>query len=341
MNLTLRPAAEMTTWVSQTAAAELALANPFVEDQSHLRPTLIMGLLDTLLLNQSSGVAASRLFETGGSFVENNGQNYEAAAVAFAMAEDPAAALEAAGAAGFLRGETPCAPSRPREAIDLECRGGRARGGPGFGWQEGHSVNRARWTAGWIARFGLVNLSLLRARGIEGSVLAGVFAILPADAGRPGREDPARGSSASSRRPCATSRSWSTGRPGPGDVQGSRGADRRGRGRRAFGVEAVEVFDVYEGKGLPEGKKSLAVSLVFRSPSRTLTDDEVNARLQRIQDEVRHERLPAPQVSPAVPNKARPQPGPRGEPRPDQPHAPRRRSASARSWATCSPTSPS
>jgi phenylalanyl-tRNA synthetase beta chain len=43
---------------------------------------------------------------------------------------------------------------------------------------------------------------------------------------------------------------------------------------------------VYEGKWLPEGMKSLALALVFRSASRTLTDDEVNAVLQRIRDEV-------------------------------------------------------
>src|SRR5580698_4975863 len=79
VNLTLRPGSEITTWVSQAAAAELVLANPFVEDQSHLRPTLIMGLLDSLLLNQSRGVAATRLFEVGRIFIENNGQNYEGA----------------------------------------------------------------------------------------------------------------------------------------------------------------------------------------------------------------------------------------------------------------------
>ena len=54
----------------------------------------------------------------------------------------------------------------------------------------------------------------------------------------------------------------------------------------AFSVEEVQVFDVYEGKGLPEGKKSLALSLVFRSPSRTLTDDEVNGVLQKTVDEI-------------------------------------------------------
>jgi phenylalanyl-tRNA synthetase beta chain len=54
----------------------------------------------------------------------------------------------------------------------------------------------------------------------------------------------------------------------------------------AFALEAVNIFDVYQGKGLPEGKKSLAFSLVFRAPDRTLTDDEVNAVFTKIQDEL-------------------------------------------------------
>jgi len=43
---------------------------------------------------------------------------------------------------------------------------------------------------------------------------------------------------------------------------------------------------VYQGQGLPEGKKSLAFSLVFRASDRTLTDEEVNKVFSKIQDEV-------------------------------------------------------
>jgi phenylalanyl-tRNA synthetase beta chain len=50
-----------------------------------------------------------------------------------------------------------------------------------------------------------------------------------------------------------------------------------------FAVEAVDPFDVYEGKGVPEGQKSLAFSLVFRASDRTLTDEEVNAAFNAIQ----------------------------------------------------------
>jgi phenylalanyl-tRNA synthetase beta chain len=41
-------------------------------------------------------------------------------------------------------------------------------------------------------------------------------------------------------------------------------------------------FDRYQGKGIPDGKVSLALRLTFQSPDRRLTDDEVQAGLQRI-----------------------------------------------------------
>jgi phenylalanyl-tRNA synthetase beta chain len=40
-------------------------------------------------------------------------------------------------------------------------------------------------------------------------------------------------------------------------------------------VSSATVFDVFEGKGLPEGKKSLAVRVVYQSPDKTLTADEL------------------------------------------------------------------
>ncbi|HOP41449.1 MAG TPA: phenylalanine--tRNA ligase subunit beta, partial [Geobacteraceae bacterium] len=47
-------------------------------------------------------------------------------------------------------------------------------------------------------------------------------------------------------------------------------------------IENVELFDLYKGKGIPEGSKSIAVRIRYRSPERTLTDDEVN----RLQEQV-------------------------------------------------------
>jgi phenylalanyl-tRNA synthetase beta chain len=44
-------------------------------------------------------------------------------------------------------------------------------------------------------------------------------------------------------------------------------------------VDEVWVFDLYKGKNIPEGKKSLAFGIKFRLPDRTLTDEEVNDAL--------------------------------------------------------------
>jgi len=41
-------------------------------------------------------------------------------------------------------------------------------------------------------------------------------------------------------------------------------------------VESVKLFDVYKGKQIAEGKKSIAYAIVYRRIDKTLTDDEVN-----------------------------------------------------------------
>lgn len=41
-------------------------------------------------------------------------------------------------------------------------------------------------------------------------------------------------------------------------------------------VEKVKLFDVYKGKQIPEGKKSVAYSILYRLENKTLTDEEVN-----------------------------------------------------------------
>ncbi len=50
-------------------------------------------------------------------------------------------------------------------------------------------------------------------------------------------------------------------------------------------IESVSVFDLFtdaSGKKLPTDKKSLAISLTFRSPERTLTTDEVRTATERL-----------------------------------------------------------
>jgi phenylalanyl-tRNA synthetase beta chain len=48
-------------------------------------------------------------------------------------------------------------------------------------------------------------------------------------------------------------------------------------------LQAADVFDLYEGEQVGEGRKSLALRLEFRAPDRTLTDDEVGERRAAIE----------------------------------------------------------
>ena len=51
-------------------------------------------------------------------------------------------------------------------------------------------------------------------------------------------------------------------------------------------LESITLFDVYEGMQVGKGKKSVAYSLVFRSPERSLEAAEVNRIVDRILDEL-------------------------------------------------------
>ena len=46
--------------------------------------------------------------------------------------------------------------------------------------------------------------------------------------------------------------------------------------------ESLTLFDVYKGKQVPEGKKSMAYSVVFRAEEKTLTDEDVNPVIENI-----------------------------------------------------------
>ncbi|TMA47680.1 MAG: phenylalanine--tRNA ligase subunit beta, partial [Deltaproteobacteria bacterium] len=49
------------------------------------------------------------------------------------------------------------------------------------------------------------------------------------------------------------------------------------RARRDLNIESIRLFDCYRGAPVPSGKKSLAYTIAYRAPDRTLTDDEANA----------------------------------------------------------------
>jgi len=54
-------------------------------------------------------------------------------------------------------------------------------------------------------------------------------------------------------------------------------------------LDRVEIFDLYRGKGVPDGTRSLAFRLRFQSALRTLTDDEVDRAVGALTDGLRED----------------------------------------------------
>jgi phenylalanyl-tRNA synthetase beta chain len=48
----------------------------------------------------------------------------------------------------------------------------------------------------------------------------------------------------------------------------------------------VSVFDVYEGKGIEPGKKSVAIAVTLQPREKTMTDEEIEAVAAKIVAEV-------------------------------------------------------
>ncbi|QFU01774.1 Phenylalanine--tRNA ligase beta subunit [Halomonas sp. THAF5a] len=54
------------------------------------------------------------------------------------------------------------------------------------------------------------------------------------------------------------------------------------RGQAGEWLVDSHLFDVYQGKGVPEGRKSVALGLTWQHPSRTLNDEEINQLVDAI-----------------------------------------------------------
>ncbi len=51
-------------------------------------------------------------------------------------------------------------------------------------------------------------------------------------------------------------------------------------------IADVSVFDVYEGQGIEDGKKSIAIAVTIQPREKTLTDEEIEALAQKIVGDV-------------------------------------------------------
>jgi phenylalanyl-tRNA synthetase beta chain len=48
-------------------------------------------------------------------------------------------------------------------------------------------------------------------------------------------------------------------------------------------LKEIDLFDVYEGKNLEQGKKSYALSFILQDETQTLTDKVIDGVMQKIQ----------------------------------------------------------
>ncbi|MBL7971327.1 MAG: phenylalanine--tRNA ligase subunit beta [Prolixibacteraceae bacterium] len=65
------------------------------------------------------------------------------------------------------------------------------------------------------------------------------------------------------------------------DIQFNQLRDVAFRSERKL-LQSVDLFDVYEGKGVPEGKKSYAVSYILRDDEKTLNDKQIEKIMQKL-----------------------------------------------------------
>ena len=54
-------------------------------------------------------------------------------------------------------------------------------------------------------------------------------------------------------------------------------------------LKNIDLFDVYEGKGIEEGERSIAISLTWQSFKGTLLDSDIDKVVERIVNSVKTE----------------------------------------------------
>lgn len=261
----------------------LALDNPLQSDQSHMRPSLIPGLLDVLKLNNARGTGATRFFERGHVYREVKGEMVELISVSFVILADQVSRewrqrevadfYTARTLAGNILDLAGTAASKLNYNPIAECKL----------WQGGQSAYAGDFAKmGFEATVGLLNIATLKERwDIEQAVIAGSVLMTPKFFERKakrGRHSVISNQPASSKDLALIVDQAVLAGQVQNDV-----AKFAKKATQGFNCESVRVFDVYQGEGLPEGKKSLAVSMGFRAADRTLKDKEVNTAFESIQ----------------------------------------------------------
>ncbi len=244
------------------------LLNPMSGEQAVLRHSLLPGLLRSVSYNQRRGVSDVHLYEIGSSFLTAAGrkQPKERTLLTAVLAgswhqstwNDPAVALD------FFDGKGIVESLAHEMAFDRF----KIRAADRDWLQPGRSaeVLVGGQVVGWL---GEVHPSVLARFEVEAPVVA-----LELDMKRLiGSAKPARAFVEPARFPGVEHDIAVV-------VDEGVSAERLEQSMRSAGgklLESARVFDVYRGKGVEAGKKSVAFALVYRAQDRTLTTEEVEA----------------------------------------------------------------
>lgn len=259
----------------------LALANPLSSDMGALRPSLLPGLLETLRRNANRGLADAALFEAGRVFCLRNGRPAEEERLALALTgrRFPPFWTKEKEAGDFdlfdLKG---------RLELFLEAFGVR-----GAQWSRAEAskapfVEEGSLSIGKqiIGRLGQMRTLLAARLDLKKPVLLAELDLKVLLTRRSQKRSfQALPLFPSVRRDAAMLVDEAVSHA---DVL------RAVKKANPDFLQAVELFDVFRGEGIPEGKKSVAYAFVYRNRRRTLKDEEVAAAhakaIQRLQEEV-------------------------------------------------------
>lgn len=262
----------------------LALANPIASDLSDMRPSLLPGLLKAAQRNADRGFGDVALFEVGQCFEsdEPEGQTMRATAIRRGTAR-----LEGAGR--HWDGATRAVDvfDAKSDALALLSSLGVSTGGlqivpggPDY-LHPGRSATLQFGPKNVIGHFGELHPNALKALDVKGPVVAFEITLdaIPAPKARPTRMKPKL--ALSDFQPVSRDFAFVVDESvAAGDiVKAAQAADR------AL-VSRVDVFDVYVGEHVGEGRKSVAVAVTIQPVAKTLTDAEIEAVSGKIVAEV-------------------------------------------------------
>lgn len=264
--------------------ASLALANPLAPELSDMRPSLLPGLIGAAQRNADRGYGDVALFEVGQIFLgdEAGEQKIAASAIRRGMAKEGGPgrhwSLAPAGVDPF---DAKTDIFALLSGLGVAASGLQlVPGGPAW-FHPGRCATIQFGPKNVIGAFGEIHPRTLEAIGAEGPV-AGFEVLLddiPAPKLRLTKNKPKL--ELPELMPVQRDFAFLV----DPSVKAADIVRAAAAGERAL-VADVGVFDVYEGKGIPEGKKSVAISVTLQPREKTLTEAEIDAAAGKIVAEV-------------------------------------------------------